>query len=442
MSRRLERLITQPCKVLILGVHGAAMRSIAQFCADLGHYVTGYDKQKRPSLIDKRIGLLSEKKDCTFDFVIYSTAFDKNSSLLLEYQMGGSELINRVQFISFLSQYYKTIAITGTQGKTTCSALLQHVMDQLGVEHDFIIGGFSKNAQCQGRSKKIGLKRSEYLLIELDESLPFDKTMQLELTCILNIKSDHLEHFNNDLKLYQHNFRALVGLSKTIVYDQSLCEHKLDFGLSAIQAQRLDWCTSSKELPFCASSKGVLFSMEVIVTALYQLFKVNINPIVFLKSFSGVGYRFEKLFQNESSTVYRDYGHLPCEIKNFYQSLELHYVNHKKIIIFQAHKYSRLSQKFDEFIRSLSKYDRVYLLPVYPAGENQGSYKTHTDLNTALNLHDDKSILIKNAELDSLIQDMRDEMCVLVFQGAGDVKDLAEDLLKNIKIGRMSEALS
>lgn len=440
-------------KILLLGSLGAAMRAIGQHCLDLGHDVFGFDESPfEPEDLDPRlIGV----KTCEghYDLVIYSSAFSEEHEALLSLRAQQVPLYQRSEFISFLSKHYKIIAVTGTYGKTTCSALLQLGLSQLSIEHDFLLGGFSLNAcrQGDGRVKQALIKTNSskpYLLLELDESTPFEPDLEVFMLCLLNIRADHLENFGFSLQSYQENLLQLAKRSQ-IVFTGT----QESFDLLALNEIPSSLALAPQEIKrsalwsFPALSKGVQYSCAMVshcLEALLSLQKVSSSTAPsqlslgefsqqLLANFQGVAYRFEVLRKSKKLLVMRDYGHLPQELMNVYEALEAFCQKRQKIIVFQPHKYSRTQSYFQQFLEVLECYDKVYLLPTYAAGESAQCGKDHSHLYDALfakgrcvvTLHFSSQQF--KSFFENFFQSLLTES-VVVFQGAGSIKDWAKSL--------------
>lgn len=424
MLNKLNPLFESNLKILILGVHGAGMKAIAQYCCDLGHEVFGYDDLKNNSSIDKRIQVIEHKDNLTFDLTIYSTALPQDHFMMNPVK--GGELISRVEFISSLTQFYKTIAITGTHGKTTCCALTHHALEEFKVSHDFLIGGYSLNSQRQGRGQRLD-NSQRYLLIELDESLPFGELLDIDVLCILNTHSDHLENFNKSLDLYYQNMKKLAQRAKTLILGP-----KVIHTLAITKSYNVHLCSEQESLrdtstlPFQSSSQGVLESMKAVQLIMATVARLSLSYTqkeLLLKGFKGVSYRFETLCVDQNFVVIRDYGHLPNEIVNLYQTLSTHYKGYEKIIIFQPHKYSRTALYLKEFVHSLKLYDKIFITPVFPAGEKPCDGVDYKDLIHQLQLLSKDVSFITFDNLSAIRATKNKAVCV--FQGAGSIKDRA-----------------
>lgn len=431
MSNKLEVFFTHSLKILIGGIEGAGMRAIAEYCCDFGHQIFGYDDCE-PHSSDESPSLyyhpFSYDDLPLVDILIVSTALDDQHQLLQRARQLGITVVQRPDFLVFLSQYYKVIGITGTYGKTTCSALLQHFLTSLGVEHDFIIGGQlrsiarSAKAHCQKQ-------RAPFLLIELDESRPFSSLWAFEILCILNIAPDHLEFFADGWSEYQKNIISLIPKSKICILPESLKHYSKSVPCIFYSDNPL---MLAKPLPFAASSLGVARSLQAVLSIIKRLIgpidKTQIESI--LGSFEGISYRFEIIFQDRTRCLLRDYGHLPEEIRNLKTTLSSLPQYQKHLIVFQPHKYSRTAYYFDKFIDILQEYHHIILLPVYACAEHPSRGYTHHDLasqlerkGSSVNCVDNISSL--NKFLEAYFKKYHEQGVVCVFQGAGSIKDYA-----------------
>ena len=157
-----------------------------------------------------------------------------------------------------------------------------------------------------------------------------------------------------------------------------------------------------------------------------------------LKSFSGVERRLERfklIIKNKQVTHIDDYGHHPSEIGQVIVSLRKHFKKKKVLMIFQPHRFSRTKMLFKDFILTLSKVDKVFLLPIYSASEKEIKGVTSKNMAKKLNKINGKNFcnLVSHEDVNDMVEQYIDKYDVVITQGAGNVSMVSKGLIKRWK---------
>ena len=385
--------------VHLMGIGGISMSGIAKILLAKGYQVTGSDIKNSNSvknLRNKGVKIVIGHDPQTIskwgepDLVVISNAIDDDNSELRMAQKKDIKIFKRAEMIAQLMIDKKTIAISGTHGKTTTTGLIASMLqNSKNYEPTIMLGG---NLDSINGNVQIG--KGDYFLIEGDESdgsfLYFDPY----LAVVTNIELEHLEYYTSKKKLL-NTFNEFISKTnkkgKTVAWaeDKTLSEivdinneKIISYGFQngELQAKNI------KYLPF-----GSLFDIELnenklgeinlqipgrynILNALAAVASGFYLGLSFteikkgIEKFTGVKRRFEKKGLIDNILVIDDYAHHPTEIKETLRAANNTGFD-RVVAVFQPHRYSRTKYLFDEFCNSFANADRLIIADVYSADE-------------------------------------------------------------------------
>lgn len=382
-------------KVHFIGIAGSGMQGLAEVAHARGYEVTGSDPNYAAithSTIRENSGVHDAswiKKE--LDVVVVSTAIQKNHQEILAAGKLGITLWHRSDFLKYLAKDQKLIAVAGTHGKTTTTALLAYSLDALGYQPTAVIGG--KRGDC-GHSSYTG--EGEYFIAEVDESDGSFLKFAPFISVITNIDLDHLDHYK-DLADIQDAFLKFAGSTDqdgTIVinWDDTNSQNL------AHELEELDRLAFGKKLGsdlrlLSHTPKGVMteFSAMVLRTkhtatlpllGLHNLFNVLsvlgvlqsleadiAQGLKALEKFPGVRKRSQCLFSSEKTYLYDDYAHNPGKISACLKAIAAAFPKAEICAIFEPHRFSRVKTMYNEFSQAFQAADLVIVCPVFAAGE-------------------------------------------------------------------------
>jgi UDP-N-acetylmuramate--alanine ligase len=440
---------TPPNIIYFLGIGGIGMSSLARFYRSQGYEVYGYDLTSTPLTkklqeegmhisFDESVEAIPDiiKEDKTIK-IIYTPAIPKDHKGFCYFNEQQFTLIKRAKALGEITANFKTIAIAGTHGKTTTSAIAAHIMKQSSIPTVSFVGGVMSGYE----SNILMDEDPEWIVVEADE---FDRSfLQLEprLLGITSVDADHLDIYNDEAALTD-SFRELAAKIKSkddiIICDAILSDlntEALKYGFSS---------TSDLVLKSDGYEDGYhQFSLSGLVDVPVKLefpmpgnhnalnaslaasicFKagVDLDTIVkSIRSFKGVKRRFEFIINSDKLVFIDDYAHHPTEIDALISAVRMLYPGRKVSGIFQPHLFSRTRDFADQFAESLSRLDALYLLEIYPARE-----KSIPGIDSKMLLDkvtiNEKSIVNKET-LAILITSTNQE--ILLTIGAGDIAQM------------------
>lgn len=441
--------------IYFLGIGGIGMSALARYFKRKGCSVFGYDRVSSP--LTKNLeneGITIHYEDSpelipkNIDFVIVTPAIPKDLLELDYLNKLGIKIMKRAEVMGYISRKHKTIAISGSHGKTTTTALLTHVLMTAGKRISAFIGGIAKNINS---NVVIGDENDEFVVMEADE---FDHSfLQLSpyIGIVTSIDADHLDIYGDKQHLIEgfNRFVNKTSSAGTVIYRENLPiktdVKSLTYGLKkadviARNINVVDGFTSfsivTKEGMDLGTYRMQLYGQHNVLNALAAIIvcmQINIDLKVIkegLETFQGVRRRFDIRFKNEKVCYIDDYAHHPEEIKASLKTVRELFPERKLTLVFQPHLFSRTHDFMDEFAESLSLADCLILLEIYPAREKPMPGVTSSALLEKVTCPV-KSIC-KKEELLDVIKRLEPEL--IMTMGAGDIDCLVpqiENLFKS-----------
>ena len=446
-----------------IGVGGIGVSALAEILIKRGFSVSGSD------VVDSdRLHYLRTLGATTFvghershigtaDLVVYSSAIDSQNPELLEAMALGLPLIKRGHLLANLMQFYYGVAISGTHGKTTTTALVAHILLQAKADPTYFIGGIPLDCDSP-----VAIGQSDIFVTEADESDASFLYLNPKIAVVTNIECDHMDTYAGSEAALCDSFLTFLntlpsdGTAILCLDDDNIQQFRSELLCSSLfygvneQADYVIMNYQQNELVghACVKTPTETITVELALPGLHNMknavaammvahrLGVDTNIIVqALKTFKGVGRRFQShgtvVLNHKCVAVYEDYGHHPTEIRETYRAAKLAFPQKRVVLIFQPHRFTRTRDLMAEFVDVLSQVDYLMLLPTYAASELEIVEANSNALNAALcktglipYYLDDTEKLYES--LDRLVQ----EGDVLMFQGAGDVGKLAKGLLE------------
>lgn len=438
--------------IYFLGIGGIGMSALAQYFVLNKKQVGGYDKSKS-KITEKLISLgiqvnfQDEIEKIPTDFlnaentlIIYTPAIPEDLKILEYFKNKNFQLEKRAVVLGKITKEMPTLAVAGTHGKTTTSAILAHLLKQSGYKITAFLGGITENYQSN-----FIYDGKEACVVEADE---YDRSfLQLfpDYAAITSMDADHLDIYENEEELNKtfYDFTKQVSSSEKIFYKKGLSltgktvaiEEKADFSVENIKINagkyQFDLKYNEKTIEgfeFILPGKHNLMNAGMALAMALDFGAEAEKLKAALQTFKGVDRRFSYRLETENLILIEDYAHHPEEIKAVYQAAKEMFAAKKLMVIFQPHLYSRTQSFAKAFAKSLSAFDQVVLLPVFPARE-----KPIPGIDSAylLSLIKNKEkTLIEKTELFEIIKDKNPD--VVLMLGAGDIGKEVEPLINQI----------
>ncbi len=428
--------------IYFLGIGGIGMSALARYFFNKGNKVTGYDKTPSPLTLKlEEEGILIHYEDNPnlipedIDFVVLTPAIPKDSLELNYLREKNVKIIKRAEVLGEISNHYKSIAVAGTHGKTTVTALITHLLKVADKKMSAFVGGIAKNINS---NVVIGDENDEIVVMEADE---FDRSF-LQLTpyisVVTSIDPDHLDIYGDEQQLVD-GFNQFVNKTRhdgVVIYNENLNlitdRKKLSYGFEDADVMAREVRIENGTTKFSLVTKeGLdfgefemqLFGMHNVMNAMAAItscLQLNVDLKTLkegLSAFQGVQRRFDIRYKDDKKCYIDDYAHHPEEIRATLKAARNMYPDRELTLIFQPHLFSRTRDFMSEFAEALSLADRLILMEIYPAREQAIPGITSAALLDKI-ICKDKSICQKDELLD-VIKDIKPEL--LITMGAGDI---------------------
>jgi UDP-N-acetylmuramate--alanine ligase len=354
-----------------IGIGGAGMSGLALVCAELGARVTGSDRSEssymerlREAGLDPIIGHAAANLTEGAEVVVSTAIGGDNPELALARERG-IEPIHRGALLAELCADKRLIAVAGTHGKTTTTAMLVWALRGLGADPAFFIGGEVPGLGPDGAAANAGWGTGEWVVAEADESDGSFLDLRPEIAVVTNIEMDHHSHWGSVAEL-RRAFRKFVAPAAAVIVpaDESLGEVTAGSSVSGFELDR----PGPGRLELVVPGRHNRLNARAGLAALGEAgFELEAAATA-LAGFPGVKRRLELKGSHAGARIYDDYAHHPTEVRAALSALREQEPG-RLIAVFQPHLYSRTKVFGEEFGAALALADEVVVLDVYPARE-------------------------------------------------------------------------
>lgn len=435
--------------VYFVGIGGIGMSGVAQYFLALGHPVAGYDRTLTPltEKLAKLGALVTDQEDVRLipeaftnsaqTKVVYTPAIPENSPLLTYFRTGGFTLQKRAAVIGEISKTMPCLAVAGTHGKTTTSALLTHLLRSSGKKITAFLGGIAENI-----GSNFLLDGQDAMVVEADE---FDRSfMQLHpnALALTSMDADHLDIYGTPTELTQ----AFAAFADKVSPENRFVRHGLavsgnSFGLEmgthqvqnlrvGVGAYAFDFVTpksTMRDLRLPYPGQHNLMNAAAAIALALEVSCSETDIRHGLETFKGVDRRFSTRI-TKPKVLIDDYAHHPTEIDAVFDALEEFYPNQRKLAVFQPHLFSRTRDFVSGFKKALARFDEVLLLDIYPARELPIAGISSALLLTAS--HGSSQLVSKEALAQKVCASNAEIVAVM---GAGDIAFEVDKLVQSLK---------
>jgi UDP-N-acetylmuramate--alanine ligase len=421
-------------KIYFIGIGGIGMSALVRFFVHEGKTVVGSDREA--SLVTEgleKIGVqisfsqVASNITADIDMVVYTEAMPHDHSEMVAASALGVPMMNYFDALGLVANEYYLIAVAGTHGKTTTTAMLTDILEEGGLDPTAIIGSLRSKTGSNFRAGK-----SKYAIVEACEYKRDFLSLKPDVLIITNAEYEHVDYYK-DLADVQSAFAELAnkvpenGVIVTTATDANILPILKD-----VKAKVVDY---NKELNLTIKLRqpGLHIRMDAAAASCVGKF-LGIEQTVIdsaLENFTGTWRRFQYKGEVVGAHVYDDYGHHPTEIKMTMAGVRELYPERRFIVVTQTHTYTRTAELFNDFVEVLAKADEVYLLPIYAAREENISGVSSEQMAEAIEVKGTKATAMQTAA--AVAQTVKESLSfdvpsVILVIGAGDVT-VAADLL-------------
>ncbi len=429
-------------RVHLMGAGGAGVSALARVFLARGDEVSGCDLKESETtdeLQDAGVRILvghDPEHVLGQDLLVYSGAIKRSPELDAARAMGVKAL-SRAEMLARLINESDSIAVAGTAGKTTVTHMVGHILVTAGYDPTVLVG--------DGSSARAG--QSEWLVAETDES---DGTLTLhhpQRAIVTNIELDHPDHFR-DVSAVRDVFQWFIeGLPKdglaVVCADDELARElrpksrKITYGFRHDATYR---CEPERPFPIYRGldllgrvnlRQPGRHNIQNATAAAAMALELGIgfdDVVAALNSFPGAHRRMEFLGVFQGAAVYDDYAHHPTKVRATIEAARE--LRHRRlVVVFQPHRYSRLNALMHDFARAFGGADRVFVLDVYSAGEDNVSGVQAADLAHQI----PHGIYVGDFDkAREALEEFVGPDDLVLLMGAGDIKKLGDDLAHKV----------
>lgn len=461
-------------RVHLIGIGGTGLSAIARVLLEMGYVVTGSDRQASPFTRDLEaagarvsIGHRAENVGPA-DVVVRSSAIPDDNPEVVSARAAGVPVLKRADFLGELMTGRTGVAVAGTHGKTTTTAMIAWLLTCARADPTFIVGGVVNNLGVNARAGE-----GDFFVIEADEYDHMFLGLKPTIEVVTNIEHDHPDCFPTPADFQQAflDFARLLppdgilvacaedpGACKLLAETEKLGKNLLAYGLRprAAECERdLDSFATmlvSNELggfTFSASVIGKSAIVDLQVPGLHNvrnaLAALTVGQLLgmpleqaaeALASFRGTGRRFEVRGQAGGVTVIDDYAHHPTEIRATLSAARARYPGRRLWAVWQPHTYSRTQTLFDEFVAAFEDADEVIVTEIYAAREAKQEYSA--GLAVQAMKRSTAHFIPELAGVSAYLEEHLRPGDVLLVLSAGDADQVSAEVLAALKGNEVS----
>lgn len=461
VSSDYQNLFGRVKSVYLVGIGGAGMSGLARILKNHRFEVSGSDLKMTPIVeqlqsegIPVHVGQVKTGFE-KIDLLIYSSAISSEHIEMKAAREKGIRICHRAEALAAVfNQAETSIAVTGTHGKTTTSAIVSLLLAKLGKSPTCFVGSEMLNF-----GSNILSGESPYFVAEVDES---DRTHELfspNYAIITNLEMDHHESYES-MEVLGDSFRKFLsrfhfpGLAVHCGDDaflhqvvKSSGKPSLSYGLletNDFSARNIEFLSFGTEFDWYEGD-FFLTRIRLSIPGVHNIYNAMGALIVCLQlgfdlellkeaifEFRGTRRRLEIKYENAAVTVVDDYAHHPTEITASLRALQSS--GRKVVTIFQPHRYSRVRHLFREFADALGEAQEVLLTDIYAAGEqNPDNVSIEMIYEEALKHGVHRITMVRKKDLISTLLQRRVSNEVIAFLGAGDIGEVADEFVSSYR---------
>ncbi|MHB0968380.1 MAG: UDP-N-acetylmuramate--L-alanine ligase [Thermoanaerobaculia bacterium] len=442
-----------------VGIGGIGMSGLAEILTNYDFRISGCDLKLSSTTerLRKRGIAVTASHDPAHltgaDLVVISSAVRPGNRELEEARSRRIPVVRRAEMLGEITRLKQSVAISGTHGKTTTSAMTALVLAEAGLDPTLIVGGVLRNYDTNAR-----LGAGELLVVEADE---YDRSflyLYPTYAVVTNIESDHLDYYGDldEIRGAFADFARRVpffGMIAGCVDDANVASlldaqprRTVGYGLGpAASLRATEIVFDERGASFDVTRDGKrLGRVELHVPGEHNIrnslaalaigleLDIPFETIVAaLGRFSGVERRFQLIGECNGAIVVDDYAHHPTEIRATLEAARGSYPDRRIVALFQPHLYSRTRDFFEDFSSALEVADAAYVTPIYPAREEPIAGVTAELITDAAARRGATHVTLLDRDADTLADFFRETLGpgdLFVTMGAGDINRVGFEL--------------
>ena len=424
-------------KVHFLGIGGSGASAVAHIAQARGFEVTGCDEKPNNEFTSdfssnqlleghspehlKNINILAVTP------AIFSA--DPNNEELKAAKERGIEVLTWQEFMGkYLEKDEFVIAVCGTHGKSTTTAMVGQLLEDGGLDPTVELGAIVPK---WGANYRIG--KSGYFVTEADEFNDNFLASHPDVTIVTNIEMDHPEFFK-DFEDYQDSFfQFFLQTKQTILgnLEDSVVADLLKDTMKETKVACFDFTKNELSFPlqiigeYNVKNAQAVFQLGILLGIETEVIKQS------LMNFQGIGKRMEKLGQFNGAQIYTDFAHHPTEVEVTLKAVREEFPEKKIWVIFQPHMFSRTKYLFDDFVKVFkdTTADGIWITDIYHAREEDKGEISSEQLVKAINNPQKVEYMPDFPEIEKSLRSYIGKDDVVIFMGAGVVEEIGRKLV-------------
>lgn len=440
---------------VFLGVGGIGMSALAFILLEEGLTVLGVDKNRSKITQDltKSGAFITTNNELELpedSVLVVSSAIKSNHPLMVQATKKNMPILHRSELLARLVKGSTVLAVAGTHGKTSTSSLLAFLLEELGQNPSYALGGRFNDGRAHGKKGK-----GPFFVVEADESDGSFLNYSVDGAIVTNVELDHIDYWKAEDKLKEgfKSFASQVTGKAPFVY---CCD---DPGCSALFHEGINYGNADEarvKLISCQDQDGgQLFSFfcdgktyndfflplmgtHQVLNALgciAMLSQMGFDPLMIkekLLLYKGVNKRMQLLAVKNGVRFFSDYAHHPTETRKTLMALKSHYQNSKVTCLFQPHRYSRIPLFLEEGARAFSGADRCFIFDIFSAGEEPEKGLEQALVSSIKSSGSKEARYIKDIEQFKSAGLIFSPGEVVVLMGAGSIHEWADTVVEQV----------
>jgi UDP-N-acetylmuramate--alanine ligase len=446
-----------------VGIGGAGMSGIAEVLLNEGYQISGSDISSNAvteNLTAKGATIYFGHQASNVEkasVVVVSTAIKQDNPELVAAKEKRIPVVRRAEMLAELMRFRHGIAVAGTHGKTTTTALVTQIYSEAGLDPTFVNGGLVKSAGTNAR-----LGSSRILIAEADESDASFLHLQPMVSIVTNIEADHMDTYGGDFETLKQTFidflhnlpfygQAILCIDDPVIREliPQVSRQVITYGFAEDADVRIEnYRQHGQQGKFTVVRQGrdnldITLNIPGRHNALNAAAAIAVATeddigdeaiLTAMANTQGTGRRFDHLGEFETGNgkvmLVDDYGHHPTEVQVTINAARNGWSDKRLVMIFQPHRYSRTRDLYDDFANVLEHVDVLIMLDVYPAGEKPIAGADGRSLCRTIRSRGkiDPIFVAESQGLPAVLANVLQDGDLVLTQGAGDVGKVARNL--------------
>lgn len=454
-----------------IAVGGVGMSGLAKYLLEEGYSVSGSDvtESKYFSMV-KKLGAKvfvghNEANLPLNSVVIASSAIKETNPELKKAKKHNMKILHRSDLLKFIAEKFqekkgKFIGFSGTHGKTTTSGLATYVLSKAKLNPSYVVGGIIPELDTNASASA-----GNHFVAELDESDGTILKYTPDITVINNIEVDHIDFYKDGMEALLSTFTKFISTlkpeAKILINNdcKGNCElikknpnsKFITYGLNKADylAKNIIFDGINTKFDFYKNDEFIT-SINLSIHGTHNVYnslavaaalcEANIDVLQLSKhfeNFSGMGRRYQTVYNDDKITIIDDYAHHPSEIDTTLECAKNCNKNKRIVAIFQPHRYTRLHGLFNDFLKCFTFADKVIVLDTFASSEDPINGHTSEEFAKILNqLQPQKNVEFVSGKISDITNNILEKIKkndVVITLGAGDITKLGYALALKLR---------